>query len=82
VHEHHAVEHLVKQVIKTAADNKAKSVTKVSITVGNLTGFKEDWIKSYYNQFAKGTIAEGAELDIHFEGPGKEFLLKDVEIEN
>jgi hydrogenase nickel incorporation protein HypA/HybF len=82
MHEHHAVQHLVNEVIKTANDNNAKTVKTVSISVGKLTGFKQEWIENYYNQFAKGTIAQGAKLEVNFEGSGKEFFIKNIEIVN
>ena len=113
MHEYPVTEQIIKIAQETAIKNNAVKVTKVSLVVGELSGFIGDSISMYFDIISKGTVVEGAELeityikfklkcdkcDIYFERPrfsfecpqcgqdgsptdiGKEFYVKDVEIE-
>ncbi|MCB4756187.1 MAG: hydrogenase maturation nickel metallochaperone HypA [Elusimicrobia bacterium] len=66
MHETHLIEPLIKGVAEHAAREKAKSVTKVRLKVGQLTGVKEDSFKETFTLLAKGTLLEKAELELTF----------------
>lgn len=62
MHEYHAVESLVKQIIEKALLAKAAKVERVTIVMGELIGFDESSVKLYFEEIARGTIAENAKL--------------------
>lgn len=62
MHEHHAVDALVKQVIEKARLVNATKVTRVVIVMGELLGFDEGSVRLYFEQIAEGSVAEGAQL--------------------
>lgn len=62
MHEHHIVEGIVKQAIAQAGKSHAKKITKVFLAMGELSGFKEDSVRFYFEDLSKGTLLEGAGL--------------------
>ncbi|MFQ5952417.1 MAG: hydrogenase maturation nickel metallochaperone HypA [Candidatus Omnitrophota bacterium] len=66
MHESHLIEPIIKGISEHAHKEGAKTVTKVKIKVGDLTGVKEESFKETFKVLAKGTLLEGAELDIIF----------------
>ncbi len=62
MHEYHAVESLVKQIIEKALLAKAEKVERVTIVMGELLRFDESSVKLYFEEIARGTIAEKAQL--------------------
>ena len=64
MHETHLIEPVIKGIQEHAREEGAKAVTRVNIKVGALTGVKEDSFRETFKQLAKGTILEGAELEI------------------
>jgi hydrogenase nickel incorporation protein HypA/HybF len=63
MHEHHAVDSLVKQAIEKAELIGAKSISSVTIVMGEMLGFDEGSVRLYFEEIARGTIAEGAKLN-------------------
>ncbi|MBI4978456.1 MAG: hydrogenase maturation nickel metallochaperone HypA [Spirochaetes bacterium] len=66
MHELSITQTIVSTVIAEAEKRNAVGVKKINIVVGELTGFMADSIEMYYNVIAKGTIAEGAAINITF----------------
>lgn len=64
MHEYHAVESIVKQIIDKASKNNAVKVNKVNLALGELVGFEEGSVRFYFEDLSKGTLLEGAELTI------------------
>ncbi|MFC2149618.1 hydrogenase maturation nickel metallochaperone HypA [Candidatus Auribacterota bacterium] len=64
MHEYHIVGELVNQVLDTARNNDANKVTKVSLVMGELSGFEESSVRLYFQNLTEGTLIEGAELEI------------------
>lgn len=64
MHEHHIVEGIVKQAIEQAGKNRAKKVTGVIISLEELSGYKEDSVRFYFEDLSRGTILEGAKLTV------------------
>jgi hydrogenase nickel incorporation protein HypA/HybF len=66
MHETHLIKPVIEGISEHAQKEGAKSVTKVHLKVGALTGVKEDSFKETFSLLAKGTILENAELEITF----------------
>lgn len=74
MHETHLIEPVVKGIAEHARKEGAKKVTKVRIKIGEFTGVKEDSFKETFAVLSKGTILEGAQLEINF------FLASRIEV--
>ncbi|NQT32443.1 MAG: hydrogenase maturation nickel metallochaperone HypA [Candidatus Omnitrophica bacterium] len=80
MHETHLVKPVVEGIQQHAKEEGATKVTNVTIKVGEMTGVKEDSFKETFNVLAKGTILEGAELNVvMFPGTIIQVLSFDVE---
>ncbi|MBN1405231.1 MAG: hydrogenase maturation nickel metallochaperone HypA [Candidatus Omnitrophica bacterium] len=66
MHETHLIEPVIKSIEDHARKEGAKAVTKVVIKVGLLTGVKEDSFRETFSVLAKGTMLEGALLEVIF----------------
>ena len=66
MHETHLIEPIIKGVSEHAKKEGARSVTKVHIKVGLLTGVKEDSFKETFAMLAKGTMLENAKIELTF----------------
>lgn len=66
MHETHLIEPIIKGIAEHAQEEGGKSVTKVRIKVGIMTGVKEESFKQTFDVLAKGTILENAELELTF----------------
>lgn len=74
MHETHLIEPVVKGIAEHARKEGAKKVTKVRIKIGEFAGVKEDSFKETFAVLSKGTILEGALLEINF------FLASRIEV--
>lgn len=66
MHETHLIDPIIKGISEHAKKEGAKSVSKVQLKVGLLLGVKEESFKETFAMLAKGTVLEGAKLDIAF----------------
>ena len=66
MHETHLIEPIIKGISEHAKKEGAKTVSKVRLKIGQLTGVKEDSFKQTFTVLAKGTLLENAELEIVF----------------
>jgi hydrogenase nickel incorporation protein HypA/HybF len=66
MHEYPITQQIVKLAVESAVENKATGIARISLVVGEMTGFVGDSIKMYFDAIAKGTLAEGAEIDIRY----------------
>lgn len=66
MHETHLIEPVIEGITAHALREGAKTVLKVRLMVGELTGVKEESFKSTFSMLAKGTILEEAELELTF----------------
>ncbi len=80
MHETHLIQPIIKGISEHAQKEGAKSVSKVRLKVGALTGIKEDSIKETFTVLAKGTILENAQLEITF-FPGSRIEVISFDIE-
>ena len=80
MHESHLIEPIIKGISEHAQKEGAKSVSKVRLKVGALTGISEDSFKETFKVLAKGTLLENAELEMtSFPGSRIEVISFDVE---
>ena len=66
MHESHLIEPIIKGISEHAKKENSKKVTTVRLKVGQLTGVKEDSFKETFAVLSKGTLLEGAQLEITF----------------
>jgi len=64
MHELSICQGLLRQVKKIAADNNARSVERVRIRVGGLSGVEPSLLQHAFEIARAGTVAAGAELEI------------------
>jgi hydrogenase nickel incorporation protein HypA/HybF len=69
VHEASAAEALVKMVSAEAAARHSARVSRISLVVGEATGYMRESLDFYVAASAKGSLAEGAVLDIRYVRP-------------
>ncbi len=62
MHELSIAESLINLIVENAQNSGARSVTKVSIVVGNLSGIVSDSLKFCFDEIKKSTVAKDAEL--------------------
>jgi hydrogenase nickel incorporation protein HypA/HybF len=67
MHELPLVESLVELACARARENGALRVTRLELSVGELCDALPEWIERYFRVAARGTMAEGAGLDISTE---------------
>lgn len=64
MHEYPITQQIVKIATEKARENKASRIKKITLVVGEQSGFIGDSIQMYFDFIAKGTLAEGAILQI------------------
>ena len=80
MHETHLIKPVIEAIAGHAQKEGAKSVSRVRLKVGSLTGVKEDSFKETFGVLAKGSILENAQLEItFFPGCRIEVLSFDIE---
>jgi len=67
MHEFSIVQSLLGLIEEYARENKAKSVTKVVVSIGVLSGVEPHLLEMAFNTFKEGTVAEKAELVMEIE---------------
>jgi len=64
MHEMHLIKDLLADIIKHGKENNAKKICKVYLRMGEFTEINPEILKHFLKENAKGTIAEGAEVEI------------------
>ena len=64
MHELPITESILKVVLTHAEKNNVRKVTAINLQVGKLSDLEDEWIQSYFDFLSKGTLAEGAKLNI------------------
>jgi hydrogenase nickel incorporation protein HypA/HybF len=64
MHEYPLTEQIVKIASDKAKENNARKVTRITLVVGEYSGFIGDSIDMYFDIISKGTPCEGAVLEI------------------
>jgi hydrogenase nickel incorporation protein HypA/HybF len=64
MHELPITESILKIVLASAAKNSVRQVMAIHLQVGRLSDLADEWIQRYFDYLSKGTVAEGAKLNI------------------
>lgn len=64
MHEYPITQQIIKIAEERAIASQARKVTRVTLVVGDLSGFIGDSIQLYFDVLSKGTLLEGAEIKI------------------
>lgn len=66
MHELAVVGDILKIAVRHAERNQARKVARIRIRVGVLTDLYEEWMQRYLDFSSKGTIAEGAVMEVEW----------------
>ena len=64
MHEMNVIGTLAARVVKWGNQNNVKKILEINIVCGQLRMFDLDFMQRYFNIFTRGTIAEGAKLEL------------------
>ncbi|MBM4312484.1 MAG: hydrogenase maturation nickel metallochaperone HypA [Deltaproteobacteria bacterium] len=64
MHELPVTESILKIVLKHAQANGVRKIRTIRLKVGKLSDLEDEWIQRYFDYLSKGTVAEGARLEI------------------
>ena len=64
MHELPVTESILKIVLKHAEANGVRKVRTIRLKVGKLSDLEDEWIQRYFDYLSKGTVADGARLEI------------------
>lgn len=80
MHEMHIIKDVFEDVLNRAKENNAVRVTKVNLRMGTFTEINEDILRFFFESNGKGTILEGASLEIE-KSPTRELRLVSFEVD-
>ncbi|VFQ43726.1 hydrogenase maturation nickel metallochaperone HypA [Desulfoluna butyratoxydans] len=66
MHELPVMNSILRVVMKHAALNRVTKVAAIELKVGKLSDLEEKWMQHYFDFLTKGTLAEGAKLEIEW----------------
>ena len=66
MHELAVTRNIVDVVVRNAVGQGARRVVRVRLIVGKMRNFEREWVQNYFDRFARGTVAEGAQLQIDY----------------
>jgi Zn finger protein HypA/HybF involved in hydrogenase expression len=66
MHETHHIEPLIRGIAEHARKEGAKRVTKATLKIGQFMGITEESFKETFTALARGTLLEGASLQLTF----------------
>jgi hydrogenase nickel incorporation protein HypA/HybF len=64
MHELSVTESILNIVLKHAQTNGAEKILAINLRIGELTDLVGDCIQQYFDYMSKGTIAEGAKIEV------------------
>lgn len=66
MHEFPVTLEIIRLAEECTREKRGKRIVRLELVVGELTGFIGDSIRMYFEAISKGTLAEGAELQIMY----------------
>lgn len=66
MHELPVMNGILKVVMKHAVMNNVTKVVAIQLQVGKLSELEESWMQHYFDYLTKGTVADGAKLQIEW----------------
>jgi hydrogenase nickel incorporation protein HypA/HybF len=78
---------LMRKIEMIASDQKATQVAGVKVRIGALAHISADHFREHFEEEAKGTIAEGARLEVQMltdenDPQAQDIILESVEVED
>jgi hydrogenase nickel incorporation protein HypA/HybF len=64
MHELPVIQSILDIVLRHARMNQVSKVYSVALAVGELSDLQDEWLQRYFDYVSKGTLAEGARLEI------------------
>ncbi len=64
MHEYHEAIHIIEHAIDEAKAQGKSKVTRINLVIGESSGYSGDSIAMHFEDAAKGTICEGAEIHV------------------
>ncbi len=64
MHELPVTESILKIVLAHAEKNDVRRVMTIGLQVGRLSDLEDEWMQRYFDYVSRGTLAEGAKLQI------------------
>jgi hydrogenase nickel incorporation protein HypA/HybF len=81
MHEHALMQDLVRKVLEVAAAEQARRVKRVSVTLGAFSHLTPAHFREHFVDAARGTLAEGAEVDAQIEPDPASPIALDVRLD-
>ena len=81
MHERALMRDLLDRVEAVASAESAARVTRVVVRVGPLSHFTPAHFREHFADAARGTVADGAEVDVSIAADGGDVLLESLELE-
>ena len=66
MHELPIIQKIMAVAIKHAESHGAKKIVRIKTRIGELSDLYSDWMQRYFEYVSKGTIAEGAALEVEW----------------
>ena len=82
MHEASLMSDLMRKIITLADTQQARHVTGVSLTLGALSHLSPDHLREHFIEAARGTVAEGARLDIEARTDITEPTAQDIRLDS
>jgi hydrogenase nickel incorporation protein HypA/HybF len=64
MHEYHEAIHIIEHAVEQAEKEGKRKVTKINLVIGDDSGYSGETIQLHFEDAAKGTICEGAEISV------------------
>ncbi len=64
MHEYPITEQIIKIVSKHCMEANAEKVTKVTLVIGDYSGYVGDSVQMYFDIIGEGTVCQGADVEI------------------
>ena len=64
MHELPITESILNIVLKHARANDVRKVKAIHLRIGRLSDLEDEWIQRYFDYLSKGTLAEGAKIEV------------------
>ena len=81
MHEMSLLRGLITQIDSIAGENQARRVSVVRLKLGPLAHIEPDHLREHFVESARGTIADGARLEIETTDELHELTLESVDVE-
>ncbi len=64
MHEYPITQQIIQIATNQAKENDARFITRITLVIGEFSGFMSESIQMYFDVISKGTLCEGAILEV------------------